>query len=208
VQVRGRYINPGVPIFDEQFESQLPPEVRAELELPPRAINRWPERIPETEEEIQAALIWLKSQGYLQNVSAPPLSPEPASPQQPPVVPPAAKPVQRESQGGSGDLVVAGNNYRIATFARPVGGQHVASNSAGGNSSGVAGTDDERGSSQSAANCPTRSARQRERESAGTHALIQIFLSTILWHLILKLYVANFSSFSRLRLALLAHQSV
>ena len=89
--------------FDSQFESQLPPEVRTELEIPPQSINRWPARIPETEEEIQAALKWLKSQGYLQSVSAPPPSPEPAvAPQPPPVVPPAAKPAQSASRPGSG----------------------------------------------------------------------------------------------------------
>jgi hypothetical protein len=37
------------------------------------------------------------------------------------------------------NLVAAGNNYRIATFARPVGGQHATSSSACGGSSGVAG---------------------------------------------------------------------
>ena len=71
--------------FDRQFESQLPPEVRAELEIPPRSTPRPSARIPETEEEIAQALEWLKSQGYLRPASpAPPL---PVSSPQPPAVP-------------------------------------------------------------------------------------------------------------------------
>ena len=65
---------------DEQFESELPPEIRAELEAPVR--------IPETEQEIQAAIAWLKSRGYLPTVSAPSSSGElspPVSPPRPPV---------------------------------------------------------------------------------------------------------------------------
>jgi len=62
---------------DEQFERQLPPEVRAELETAPSRVNRWPARIPETEEEIQVALAWLKAHGFLR---------EPQPPQVPPVV--------------------------------------------------------------------------------------------------------------------------
>ena len=101
IRVKGRYSGPLVPVFDDQFERELPPEIRARLsEIPPRSINRWPARIPETEEEIQAALIWLKSQGYLQSGSTPPPSPEPAVASQPPPVEP--RPVQRESQGGLG----------------------------------------------------------------------------------------------------------
>jgi hypothetical protein len=104
IRVKGRYSGPLVPIFDDQFEKALPPEILAELsEASPRAIDRPPVRIPETEEEIQAALIWLKSQGYLQSVAAPSPSPEPAVvPQGPPVVPERAKPAQPESRGGSG----------------------------------------------------------------------------------------------------------
>jgi hypothetical protein len=45
----------------------------------------------------------MKSQGYLQSVSALPRSPEPVvALQPPPVVPERAKPAQRESRGGSG----------------------------------------------------------------------------------------------------------
>jgi hypothetical protein len=103
IRVKGRYSDPLVPLFDDQFERELPPEIRAELGASSPAINRPPVRIPETEEEIQAALRWLKSQGYLQSVSAPPPSPEPAvALQPPPVLPPAAKPAQRQSRGGSG----------------------------------------------------------------------------------------------------------
>ena len=94
--------------FDDQFESELPPEVRAELEVI---------RIPTTEQELQAAITWLKSRGYLQSVSAPsssgepppPPIPEPVSkaptPDSPPrlfAMPPVAKPVQRASRSGSG----------------------------------------------------------------------------------------------------------
>ena len=50
--------------FDQEFEGQLPPEVWAELAAPePR--NRWPGRPPETEEEIQKAIAWLRRRGYL-----------------------------------------------------------------------------------------------------------------------------------------------
>jgi len=71
--------------FDRQFESQLPPEVRAELEIPPRSTPRPPVRIPQTEQEIAQALEWLKSQGYLRPAS--PAPPPPVSPPQPPAVP-------------------------------------------------------------------------------------------------------------------------
>jgi hypothetical protein len=70
--------------FDRQFESQLPPEVRAELEIPLRSTPRPPVRIPETEQEIAQALEWLKSQGYLRPAS--PAPPSPVSPPQPPAV--------------------------------------------------------------------------------------------------------------------------
>jgi hypothetical protein len=87
--------------FDEQFESQLPPEVRVELETSPSPINRWSARIPETEEEIQQAIAWLKSQGYL-----PPTAPEPLQPPptRPPVVqaPKPAPPERRSRSGGWG----------------------------------------------------------------------------------------------------------
>ena len=69
---------------DQSFESQLPPEVRAELEIPPRSTPRPPVRIPETEQEIAQAIEWLKSQGYLRPASSPP---PPVSPPQPPAVP-------------------------------------------------------------------------------------------------------------------------
>ena len=66
--------------FDRQFETQLPPEVRAELEIPPRSTPRPPVRIPETEQEIAQALEWLKSQGYLRPaIPAPPPQPPPIS---------------------------------------------------------------------------------------------------------------------------------
>ena len=71
--------------FDPQFESQLPPEVRTELEIPPHSTLRPPVRIPETEQEIAQALEWLKSQGYLR--PAIPVPPPPVSPPQPPAVP-------------------------------------------------------------------------------------------------------------------------
>src|SRR6516165_1135058 len=57
--------------YDPQFESELPPEIRAELEAPPSPINR----VPETEEEIQEAIAWLKSQGYLVTPTVPVPSP-------------------------------------------------------------------------------------------------------------------------------------
>jgi hypothetical protein len=85
--------------FDSQFESQLPPEVRVELGASPRSINRPPVRIPETEAEIEQAVQWLKSQGYLRStIPAPP----PVSPPEPVVLPQAAKPTQSASRPGAG----------------------------------------------------------------------------------------------------------
>ena len=91
--------------YDEQFEGQLPPEVRAELETAPSATNRWPARIPETEEEITAAIAWLKSQGYL-----PPTGPAPSSVRRPPAPPPVVQapkpaPPERTSRGGGWGLI-------------------------------------------------------------------------------------------------------
>jgi hypothetical protein len=94
VPLQGRYTDPLEPLFDDQFESQLPPEIRAELETPRAEINRPPFQIPETEQEIKAAIAWLRSQGYLQSDSSPTPSREspPISSPQPPVIPPAAQP--------------------------------------------------------------------------------------------------------------------
>jgi hypothetical protein len=113
--------------FDDQFESELPPEIRAELE-----VNHRPVRIPTTEQEIQAAIAWLKSRGYLPTVSAPsssgeppPPIPEPASkaptPDSPPrlfVMPPVAKPVQRASRSGTGIWLLLGFPMLIALLAQ------------------------------------------------------------------------------------------
>jgi len=99
IRVKGRYSGPLVPLFDDQFERELPLETRAELEASPQSINRPPVRIPETEAEIEQALEWLKSQGYLRSTSpAPPPVPAP----QPVAIPQAAEPVQKESRSGSG----------------------------------------------------------------------------------------------------------
>src|SRR6516162_6055336 len=104
--IRTRMFNPRQSVrtpldYDGQFERQLPPEVRAELETAPSATNRWPARIPETEEEITAAIAWLKSQGYL-----PPTAPAPVRPlpTRPPVVqaPKPAPPERRSRAGGWG----------------------------------------------------------------------------------------------------------
>jgi hypothetical protein len=87
--------------YDDQFERQLPPEVRAELEISPRSINRPPARIPETEEEIDQAIAWLKSQGYLRSaisapppipVQTPPAPPIPESVSRSPASPPTKQP--------------------------------------------------------------------------------------------------------------------
>jgi hypothetical protein len=99
VRVKGRYSNPLVPLFDDQFERGLPPEIRAELAASPRSINRPPVRIPETEAEIEQALEWLKSQGYLRPTSpAPPPVPAP----QPIAIPTASKPAQDAPRHGTG----------------------------------------------------------------------------------------------------------
>jgi hypothetical protein len=74
IRVKGRYTNPLVPLFDDQFERELPPEIRAELGASPRSINRPSVRIPETEAEIEQAVQWLKSQGYLRSASPAPSS--------------------------------------------------------------------------------------------------------------------------------------
>src|SRR5260221_11464177 len=60
---------------DEQFESELPPEIRGEREAPVR--------IPESEQEIQAAIAWLKSRGYWPSESAPSSSGELSPPVSP-----------------------------------------------------------------------------------------------------------------------------
>ena len=74
IRVKGRYTNPLVPLFDDQFERELPPEIYAELGASPRSINRPSVRIPETEAEIEQAVQWLKSQGYLRSTSPAPSS--------------------------------------------------------------------------------------------------------------------------------------
>ena len=92
---------------DESFDCQLPAEARIELEeIPPPQVYRvrdqplpriWPQRIPETEEEIQQAIAWLKAQGFLQE----PISPAPP-PQvliRPAPVSPPAKPAQSARSG-------------------------------------------------------------------------------------------------------------
>ena len=57
---------------DQSFECQLPPEICAELEAPPAGDkSSRPAQVPTSEQEIQAAIAWLKSQGYLQSGSAP-----------------------------------------------------------------------------------------------------------------------------------------
>jgi hypothetical protein len=85
--------------IDDQFESELPPEVRAELEISPRSISQPPVRIPETEQEIEQALEWLKSQGYFRpTIPAPP----PVSPPQPLAIPAASKPAQDAPRSGTG----------------------------------------------------------------------------------------------------------
>jgi hypothetical protein len=84
--------------YDGQFERQLPPEVRAELETSPSPINRWSARIPETEEEIQQAIAWLKSQGYLPPTAPEPLQPPPTRP--PVVQAPKPAPPERSSRSG------------------------------------------------------------------------------------------------------------
>ena len=128
-QRRDIYWRPGPG--DEQFERQLPRELHAELEAAPQrhrlreiappylrpapasrpetVFRLPPVRPPETEEEIEQALQWLKSQGYLRSTSPapPPVSPplpEPVvAPQLPPVVPQNA--VQSASGPGPGHWV-------------------------------------------------------------------------------------------------------
>jgi hypothetical protein len=80
--------------YDEQFERQSPPEVRVELESRLPAISRQPLRLPETEEEIQETISWLKGQGYLSTPS--PVQPPPVI--QPPN-PPAAERSPRRGLG-------------------------------------------------------------------------------------------------------------
>jgi hypothetical protein len=93
---------------DQSFERQLPAEIRAELEA--LEINHQPAGIPTSEQEIQAAIRWLKSQGYLQ--SGPALSdsgkPPPPVPPSVPVTPSApAKSTQSASRSGIWLLLAA-----------------------------------------------------------------------------------------------------
>jgi hypothetical protein len=99
IRVKGRYTNPLVSLFDDQFERDLPPEIRAELGASPRSINRPPVRIPETEAEIEQAVQWLKSQVYLRSAS-PAAPPVPAP--QPVAIPTAGKLAQDTPRRGSG----------------------------------------------------------------------------------------------------------
>jgi hypothetical protein len=92
--IRTRMFNPRQSIrtpldYEEQFERQLPPEVRAELEARLPAISRPPVRIPETEKEIQEAIVWLKSRGYL-----------PPSPVQPPPAPSSVQNTRAPANNG------------------------------------------------------------------------------------------------------------
>jgi hypothetical protein len=79
--------------FDEQFESQLPPEVRVELETATSPVNR-------CEKEIQQALSWLKTQGFLQEPTPP--APPPQVLIRPAPVSPPAKPAESTSRRGTG----------------------------------------------------------------------------------------------------------
>jgi hypothetical protein len=89
--------------FDEAFESELPPEIRRELEKPLPPINRWPARIPETEEEITAAIAWLESQGYLRPTAPAAVRPLPTRP--PVVQAPKPAPPKRSSRSGGWGIV-------------------------------------------------------------------------------------------------------
>ena len=111
VEDRTRMYHPRQDIYlrrgpgDRSFERQLPAEIRAELEASPAQINHQPAWIPTSEQEIQAAIRWLKSQGYLQSGSA--------SSEKPPLVPPApvmpgtGKPAQSASRSGIWLLLAA-----------------------------------------------------------------------------------------------------
>jgi hypothetical protein len=106
---------------DESFDCQLPAEARIELEeIPPPQVYRvrdqplpriWPQRIPETEEEIQQAIAWLKAQGFLQEPISP--APPPQALIRPAPVSPPAKPAQSARSGKGiwlllGFLIVVG----------------------------------------------------------------------------------------------------
>jgi hypothetical protein len=136
IRIKGRYSGPLVPLFDDQFERGLPPEIRAELGASPRSTNQPPVRIPETEAEIEQALEWLKSQGYLR----------PTVPAPPPVLPPreVAIPTVSKRAGAAPpprhrNVVASGGAHRIATLARPALRQHATSSPVGRSSSGAAG---------------------------------------------------------------------
>jgi len=81
---------------DQQFESELPAEIRRELEEPPPPVNRYPVRPPESEEEIEVAIAWLRSRGYL----PPPTVPVPS-----PVQAPKPAPPERSSRSGGWGLI-------------------------------------------------------------------------------------------------------
>ena len=67
-----------------------------ELEEPPPPLNRYPGRPPETEEEIQAAIAWLRSRGYLPPPTVPVPSPVQATKPAPP---------ERSSRSGGWGLI-------------------------------------------------------------------------------------------------------
>jgi hypothetical protein len=66
--------------YDQQFESELPAEIRRELEEPPPPVNRYPVRPPETEAEIKEAIEWLRSRGYFPPTAPSPVRPAPTAP--------------------------------------------------------------------------------------------------------------------------------
>jgi hypothetical protein len=109
--------------YDQQFESELPAEIRRELEEPPPPVSRYPVRPPETEEEIQAAIAWLRSRGYL----PPPTVPVPSQVQGPKPVPP-----ERSSRGGWGLIWMIIGGFFLWALLHNSGSQPSASSAASG----------------------------------------------------------------------------
>jgi hypothetical protein len=152
IRIKGRYSGPLVPLFDDQFERGLPPEIRAELGASPRSTNQPPVRIPETEAEIEQALEWLKSQGYLRpTVPAPP----PVLPPREVAIPTVSKRAGAAPRHGTGMWLLLAALIGFATLARPALRQHATSSPVGRSSSGAAGA----GSPQSVAGGSARSSR-------------------------------------------------
>jgi hypothetical protein len=113
---------------DTQFESELPPEIRRELEISPS--HRWPARIPQSEQEIEAAMVWLRERGYLPPTEPEPLQPPPTRP--PVVQAPRTAPPERTPRRGWGLIWLVVGGFVLWALLHNQSSQPSASSAPGG----------------------------------------------------------------------------